>query len=308
MRSIKISTRLLLGFGILILIAALLAGLGAWRTQAALDDGKIVQVRNEINAKILQWGRFVEVNGERTLALTHIQDTAVREAIQEKMAATSKHITSLQDVIGELIRTPESRALYDKVLEARANYTSQRKSAIEDQKKGDVDKANTFFQRDMPGLIAAYQDSIGALYTFQQAREKQLFAEDQHAGQRTLLILGLIAVLALASGIVLAWRISRSITLPLQQAMALGDAVARRELDLDVTPRGKDELTALEHTLHRMMTSLQQTVLDVRNGADAIASASAQITAGNLDLSSRTEQQASSLAETAATTEQITAT
>src|SRR5690606_22841403 len=90
--------------------------------------------------------------------------------------------------------------------------------------------------------------------------------------------------------------------------MALGDAVARRELDLDVTPRGKDELTAPEHTLHRMMTSLQQPLPDVRNGADAIASASAQITAGNLDLSSRTEQQASSLAETAATTEQITAT
>src|SRR5690606_19156641 len=70
----------------------------------------------------------------------------------------------------------------------------------------------------------------------------------------------------------------------------------------------KDEVTVLEHNLHDMMTSLQQTVQDVRTGADAIASASAQISAGNLDLSARTEQQASSLAETAATTEQITAT
>ncbi|MGA0585391.1 MAG: HAMP domain-containing protein, partial [Castellaniella sp.] len=120
--------------------------------------------------------------------------------------------------------------------------------------------------------------------------------------------LGLIAALALACGILLAWRISRSIARPLGQAVALAGSVARRDLEQDVTPQGKDEITALEHNLHDMMVSLQQTVQDVRTGADSIASASAQISAGNLDLSSRTEQQASSLAETAATMEQITAT
>nr|WP_323024839.1 methyl-accepting chemotaxis protein [Castellaniella sp.] len=307
-RGIKISTRLSLGFGILILITVLLAGLGVRETQKNLENGETVQVRNEINAKILQWARSVEVNGERTLALTHIPDPAAREAIQAKMSATSKHITSLQDQIGTLLQTVEGRALYEKVLQARKNYTGQRKTAIEDQKKGDADKANKFFLQDMPGLIAAYQDSIDALYTFQQEREKQLFAESQQAGQRTLVLVTLAAILALACGILLAWRISRSITQPLRQAMALADAVARRELDHDVTPRGKDELTALEHNLHDMMASLQQTVLDVRTGADSIASASAQISAGNLDLSSRTEEQASSLAETAATMEEITAT
>ncbi|CAM3622512.1 methyl-accepting chemotaxis protein [Castellaniella denitrificans] len=307
-RGIKISTRLSLGFGILILITVLLAGLGVLETRKNLENGETVQVRNEINAKILQWARSVEVNGEHTLALTHIPDPAAREAIQAKMATTSKHITSLQDQIGTLLQTAEGRALYEKVLEARKNYTGQRKTAIEDQKKGDADKANKFFLQDMPGLIAAYQDSIDALYTFQQERERQLFAESQQAGQRTQVLVTLAAILALACGILLAWRISRSITQPLRQAMALADAVARRELDHDVTPQGKDELTALEHNLHDMMVSLQQTVLDVRTGADSIASASSQITAGNLDLSSRTEEQASSLAETAATMEEITAT
>ncbi|CDM24236.1 Methyl-accepting chemotaxis protein I [Castellaniella defragrans 65Phen] len=308
MRNIKISTRLSLGFGILILITVLLASLGVLETQKNLENGETVQVRNEINAKILQWARSVEVNGERTLALTHIPDPAAREAIQAKMAATSKNITSLQDQIGTLLQTAEGRALYEKVLQARKNYTGQRKTAIEDQKKGDVEKANTFFLQDMPGLIAAYQESIDALYTFQREREQQLFAESQRAGQRTLVLVALAAVLALACGILLAWRINRSIARPLKQAVTLAGLVAQRDLDHDVTPQGKDEITVLEHTLHDMMISLQQTVQDVRAGADSIASASAQISAGNLDLSSRTEQQASSLAETAATMEEITAT
>ena len=308
MRSIKISTRLSLGFGILILIVALLAGLGAWQTQNSLNDSEVVRNRHEINAMVLQWARSVEVNGERTLAMTHITDPAARDAMQKKMAATSKQITDLQDQIGARIRMPEAKALYAKVLETRKNYTSRRKIAIEDQQKGDADKANQFFLQEMPGLISAYQSSIDAVYAFQQENEKRLFAAGQQAGQRMLLVLGLIAILALACGILLAWRISRSIAQPLGRAVELAGFVARRNLDHNVTPQGKDEITVLEHNLHDMMLSLQQTVQDVRTGADSIASASAQISAGNLDLSSRTEQQASSLAETAATTEEITAT
>ncbi len=308
MRSIKISTRLLLGFGVLILITILLAGLGIQETLNNLENGKTVQVRNESNRNVLQWARAVEVNGERTLALTHIPDPAAREAIQAKMAVTSKRITELQDQIGETLATPEAKVLYGKVLETRKNYTGQRKIAIEDQKKGDVDKANKFFLQDMPGLIAAYQDSIDAFYTFQQERETLLFAENQQTGQRTLILAMLAAILALTCGILLAWRISRSITRPLGQAVELAGFVARRDLDHDVTSQGRDEITVLEHNLHDMMTSLQQTVQDVRTGADSIASAAGQISAGNLDLSSRTEEQASSLAETAATMEEITAT
>jgi len=49
-------------------------------------------------------------------------------------------------------------------------------------------------------------------------------------------------------------------------------------------------------------------VSDVRQNADGVATASAQIAQGNLDLSSRTEEQASALEQTAASMEQLTAT
>jgi methyl-accepting chemotaxis protein len=49
-------------------------------------------------------------------------------------------------------------------------------------------------------------------------------------------------------------------------------------------------------------------VVQVRTGTDTIASASNQIATGNLDLSSRTEQQAASLEETASSMEELTST
>jgi len=57
-----------------------------------------------------------------------------------------------------------------------------------------------------------------------------------------------------------------------------------------------------------MNASLSHIVGEVRNGTDTIATASNEIAAGNLNLSSRTEQQASSLQETAASMEQLTST
>jgi methyl-accepting chemotaxis protein len=60
--------------------------------------------------------------------------------------------------------------------------------------------------------------------------------------------------------------------------------------------------------LKDMNEHLAMTVGRVRNGAEAIATASAQIASGSLDLSDRTEQQASSLEETASSMEKLTST
>ena len=60
--------------------------------------------------------------------------------------------------------------------------------------------------------------------------------------------------------------------------------------------------------LQKMQASLSATVLSVRDGTTAIGTATSQIAAGNLDLSSRTEQQASSLEETASSMEELTST
>jgi methyl-accepting chemotaxis protein len=60
--------------------------------------------------------------------------------------------------------------------------------------------------------------------------------------------------------------------------------------------------------MEAMRQSLVKIVGQVRMGTDTIATASSQISAGNLDLSSRTEEQASSLEETASSMEELTST
>lgn len=110
---------------------------------------------------------------------------------------------------------------------------------------------------------------------------------------------------------VLAWisvRIARSVTVPLNFAITIAQTVAAGKLDNDFTIDAKDEIGSLLGALKEMNDSLVRVVGEVRVGTDAIASASGQLAVGNMDLSARTESQASSLEQTAASLEDLTST
>jgi methyl-accepting chemotaxis protein len=161
------------------------------------------------------------------------------------------------------------------------------------------------------GLIPAVESYIGSMEKLQQHERELVEVADQAAGQAVkteMLIIGLMAGFALALGAVVAWLISRSVTVPLSTAVELARAVAGGDLTRSVQVDRRDELGDLLGALSTMKDSLQKTVQQVRSATDSINTASAEIASGNQDLSARTEQAASNLEETAASMEELTAT
>jgi methyl-accepting chemotaxis protein len=71
---------------------------------------------------------------------------------------------------------------------------------------------------------------------------------------------------------------------------------------------GNNEIGRLMGGIAHMQASLLKTVADVRLGAHTIEQVAREVANGNADLSSRTESQASSLQETAASMEELTST
>ncbi|WP_118179323.1 methyl-accepting chemotaxis protein [Paraburkholderia phosphatilytica] len=117
-----------------------------------------------------------------------------------------------------------------------------------------------------------------------------------------------VTVAALASAVLLAFFITRSITVPIGVAVSAAEAVARGDLTQNIVADRADETGRLLHALRDMNESLLKVVGRVRSGADSMATATSQIAAGNQDLSSRTEEQASSLQQTASSMEELTTT
>ncbi|MGC8035698.1 HAMP domain-containing protein, partial [Salmonella enterica] len=73
--------------------------------------------------------------------------------------------------------------------------------------------------------------------------------------------------------------------------------VAAGDLTTRIEPHSKDETGQLMAALRKMNDNLVDIVSGVRRSTDSIATASGEIASGNMDLSSRTEQQAGSLEE-----------
>lgn len=129
-----------------------------------------------------------------------------------------------------------------------------------------------------------------------------------HAFYQSLLrdaSLAAIVLLALTAGVLL---LIRSISSSLDKAISMANHIAAGDLTQYIEADSQDEIGRLLRALKDMRDSLIRIVKEVRTGTDAIATASAQIAAGNIDLSARTEQQAASLGETAASMSELTST
>ncbi|HZW13961.1 MAG TPA: methyl-accepting chemotaxis protein [Noviherbaspirillum sp.] len=160
-----------------------------------------------------------------------------------------------------------------------------------------------------PEYFAKVTGAIGEqvkLYDAAMAALSELLTERQSSLQTRLYLLAgsvlAMAMLACALG----FLIIRSITLPLQQAIAVAKQVASGDLTAHIDVQCHTETGQLLQALKDMNHGLSNIVTEVRIGTETIASSAGQIASSNLDLSSRTDQEASSLQETAATMEQIT--
>jgi methyl-accepting chemotaxis protein-1 (serine sensor receptor) len=107
-----------------------------------------------------------------------------------------------------------------------------------------------------------------------------------------VLISVLVAVLVV---IVAVWLgIKQALISPLNRLIDSIRHIASGDLVKRIDVEGSNEMGELADTLRHMQGELVRTVGDVRNGANAIYSGASEISMGNNDLSSRTEQQAAS--------------
>ncbi len=126
----------------------------------------------------------------------------------------------------------------------------------------------------------------------------------------TAILLSIGAVLMLTL-VVMAWQMLRTLVSQLggepQYAAEVVTQIAEGNLAVEVRTLPGDT-SSLLHAIRAMRDNLSHLVTQVRNSTDSINTASAEIAAGNGNLSARTESQASALEETAASMEELTST
>jgi methyl-accepting chemotaxis protein-2 (aspartate sensor receptor) len=117
---------------------------------------------------------------------------------------------------------------------------------------------------------------------------------------------GLVALAVFA--VILGAVMKRIVTRPLIEARDAAVRMAQGDLSVSLDSNRRDEIGRLAAAMNEIGKGLSRVVGQVRSGAEQIANASGEISAGNLDLCVRTEQQAATLAATANSMQGLTAT
>jgi methyl-accepting chemotaxis protein len=120
--------------------------------------------------------------------------------------------------------------------------------------------------------------------------------------QRTIQILIIVVVISLllfALGFIIARGLTKQLGCEPQYAMDITSAIAAGDLTVHIELDAKNQ-TSLLYSIFSMRNSLRDIIREVRKGTESIVTSSTEIASGNMDLSSRTESQASALEETAA--------
>lgn len=125
---------------------------------------------------------------------------------------------------------------------------------------------------------------------------------DQVIFQRLIQVLLIVTVLSLllfAMGYFISRGLVKQLGCEPQYAVDITSAIASGDLTVHIAIDPKDQ-SSLLYSIFSMRNSLRDIIREVRKGTDAIVTSSTEIAQGNMDLSGRTESQASALEQTSA--------
>ena len=307
--NLKVGARLGLGFGIVLVLAAVLGGFGIYSlAQSNANTEKLVNV----DVKKLDLAMSIEAasraNSMRLLQYVVDADKSHMAKIKSLIETNRTATTEATEALGTLIKLPEAKAIFDKMKETYAPYRASYNRVIALVDEGKRPEATALFNAETGDLLQKYIDEVRKIVSMQhKVLEKRVGENHDHYVHQRNLIVGLLGA-AILLGLVFAWRVSRSITGPLGEAVAVAGKVAAGDLSSVIEPKSKDETGMLMQALKEMNENLGRIVSQVRSGMDEISTASNQIASGNADLSQRTEEQASSLEETASSMEELAST
>ena len=258
--NLNVSTRLGIGFGVLLVISLTVGGL-SWMRMSQLDDATDRLVGLEWDKARLSMEMQIRSRDNASKALRVLLadgDKAVVDQLKTEMSVNSKANEEALQELTALIDNAEDKALLEQAAVARVKYQESRARVAELSKDPKThQQAHDLFTSETVALFEDYQAPFIKLMKRQEEQFVQAGAEGQaayDAGRNALITANTAALII---GILLAITLSRSIVRPLRQAVDVAGAVTQGKLDNVIETGAEDETGQLLASLDEMQTALR---------------------------------------------------
>jgi methyl-accepting chemotaxis protein len=311
----KVGTRLGLGFALVLLFLVAVTTVGIFRMAQIQDRlDHVISVNNVVSRLVVDMRSNVGDRITSLRILTLMTDAGDMEPEMNRIKELAGKYADAQNKLSSqfaIEALPEEKALLATIKEQEAIAMPAIAKASELWLANKAEEATKVLIKEIRPAQKKWMAALDQLATLEDKlnAQVQVDAAAGFSSARTFMIL--LGVLAVAISVAAAYVITRGLLKQLggepDYTASIAGSIANGDLSVSIDTNSNDKDSLLSE-MKEMRDSLVDIVGQVRTGTETIGTASREIAAGNIDLSSRTEMQASSLEKTASAMEELTST
>jgi methyl-accepting chemotaxis protein len=306
--NIRIGWRLGMGFAVVLLLLVAIAVLSALQ-MGKINDGMADIVNDKyVKASLATDLAFRAMDNARLVRnmvlLSDKDQQAVNKAQYDaNIAANNEHMKELD----RLVKSPTGKAMLNNLIATLAPYRAFNNEVIALGLAEQKPEATQVLFGEQYKTQAAFFAAVKTQsdHEAESMRDGAKAAAERYTSALTLILYLSGGALLLGTGLAL-W-ITRSITRPVNQALAIATRLAAGDLTVHATSAATDELGKLIDAMRRMVDKLREVIGGVRAATDSLSASGEEVSATAQSLSQGASEQASSVDETSASVEQMTA-
>ena len=309
MTNLKLWVRLGLGFAAVLFLLITIAVVGVTRISAL--NGEIEGLVNDKFPKTVLANDITDAinNIARQLRNAYIlKDGEAQKAI-DAIPEQRKIISDRLEKLDKLITSEQGREVLAKVKSARPVYVAAQDKFLDFLKANKKEEAAAMITGELRKAQSDYMGSITALVDFQTGLVNKAGKDADTMADNAERLMEIMAVIAILLTVGVGWFITRSVLKQLggepDYARDMVMRLSEGDLTMKLAIHPKDS-TSLLFAMKTMVDKLSQVVADVNGGAQALASASEEVSATAQALSQAASEQAAGVEETSASLEQMT--
>jgi len=307
LRNVNVSMRSAIGFGLTGIIVVVL-GLFALSQMKDMRQESSQVDQNWLPSTTALGALKSEIMRVRALTMRAIiVEGEKRSSTLQTLASSVKELEALEAAYAKNVTLPAVKVAYDQFLAAERLYFSEQKKTVALLTQGQREDAIEVVNGPMSSSADDMSRALAELQriTAEEARgaaERAVTAyETAFTGVVTFIILAAIAT------VVLAVLFTRSIVQPLAQAVVVAETVAAGDLTQEFTIEGKDEPARLLTALKAMQRSLRDTIQNISDSSNQLASAAEELNAVTEDSTRGLHQQNHEIEQAATAVNEMTA-
>ncbi|MCX8179108.1 MAG: methyl-accepting chemotaxis protein, partial [Candidatus Aenigmarchaeota archaeon] len=310
---LKIAVKLLTGFVLVAVIAAVIGFMGynAMNTMKKGENEISIVRLPSIEALLEIYQAQTDVDSAENALLTEELVGAGRKEQYERISDAFKRADSAWKVYEPLPQTDEEKKVWEKFVPAWERWKKDDQDYLNLSREFDLNKSPDIHKKMIEQALVTNAKSFSEVSTLM----KQLIkinkdvavaahegSDEAFASTSTLLIVTIVFGILLAVG--LGIFISRIISRPLGKMVAVANKIADGNLDVLIDIKTKDEIGVLAKAFDTMADNLNNVMGNINSSAEQVSAGSRQVSSSSQALSQGATEQASSIEEiTSAMTE-----